>query len=743
MAAPTVLSRLASSGAASNAVNYTPTLPTVTTGKALLAVISSDGNPVLTTTSAGWEKLGQSSNGANVTQAVFLKRVATGSDGLTTNSTVGEQYSASILCIDAGAIFDVAVEFSNGSSTNSDPPNLALYASLDALLIATRSGDAAVQPTAVPSGYANNTANAGSGSAGAAINTAERTATVSSENPGVWTVATEQWVCSTIAIWTDTTTRWSAGDRNAGVTLSNSNRTATANVLPTAVNGVRATLGRSTGKYVFGFTPTVDAPNVHIGLANAAQDLAVSTNTGTNAFNFHDSSGVQAFRFNGATTSTGISTAVSTLHLVAVDIDAELVWLKVGAGNWNGSGTANPDTGVGGYSFSAMAAGMLFPMFGAESATAAGTFDGNPTHSLSTFDPWDGASGAASLAMPLLSSGAVTFAPVLAPQAVSVVLPVAGSTSAIYAPAVSLPPVTVAVPVIGSSGSLHALSVAPQPIALALPALSSSGALYGLTLAPQAVAISVPLVASATVTYAPVLALTLQPPLLASTASTFAPLLAPGAVAIAAPLLASTTNFYAPGLSAQGATVLLPLLASTAQMHAPALAPQAISLTLPLVSSGSSLFTPSLGVSSLGLSLPVLTASGALHQPALAAQAVAVETPLILSAAVVHAPTLSPQATTVSLPPIGSAAVLHPPLLASQATAILLPVLVSAAIAYPPSLAAQLVTDLVRRVTGRASGTRLLGRAGAGQFAGASGAGAATGSASGRRLTGRAARGDI
>jgi hypothetical protein len=48
---------------------------------------------------------------------------------------------------------------------------------------------------------------------------------------------------------------------------------------------------------------------------------------------------------------------------VAVDFTAQLIWYRVApSGNWNGSGTANPATGAGGYSFSALGAGSLYPL---------------------------------------------------------------------------------------------------------------------------------------------------------------------------------------------------------------------------------------------------------------------------------------------------------------------------------------------------------------------------------------------
>ena len=147
-----------------------------------------------------WEKLGQDSNGVSVTGAAFTK-VAEGSDVLTLLTTTPQQSSHVSLRISAANRTGVAV--ANGSSTNSDPPLLTLAEgspSPAVLWIATRSGDAAVVATAAPAGYANLQTQTG-GASGASTNTAEKTATADSENPGTFTSNTEQWVSFTIGVW--------------------------------------------------------------------------------------------------------------------------------------------------------------------------------------------------------------------------------------------------------------------------------------------------------------------------------------------------------------------------------------------------------------------------------------------------------------------------------------------------------------------------------------------------------------
>jgi hypothetical protein len=55
---------------------------------------------------------------------------------------------------------------------------------------------------------------------------------------------------------------------------------------------------------------------------------------------------------------------------VAVDIGAQLIWLRKGAaGNWNNSGAANPATAVGGLSFAGIT-GAVFPAVSAQFSSA-------------------------------------------------------------------------------------------------------------------------------------------------------------------------------------------------------------------------------------------------------------------------------------------------------------------------------------------------------------------------------------
>jgi hypothetical protein len=213
VAFPSVVARATHVSATTNSITYSTASATLngSVGDLLIAVISADGNPTLTAASnapfgADWTKLGQASNGTIATGAVFWKFAntatwGTNADLLNISASASEQFSAVLLRL-SGTNLALAGASANGSSTNSDPPNLALPggAAKDALWIATRSGDSTVVATAAPASFANLQSRAAGGTGGASTNTAERLLNASALDPGTFTSASEQWVSWTLAV---------------------------------------------------------------------------------------------------------------------------------------------------------------------------------------------------------------------------------------------------------------------------------------------------------------------------------------------------------------------------------------------------------------------------------------------------------------------------------------------------------------------------------------------------------------
>lgn len=198
-ATPTVQTRSTGATTTTNTTSHAITMPSgIQAGDLLIIVFSCDGGAQrMSIADEGWIRLDRDANGANVASAVFYK-FATGSDTATVSTSASEQSSHVVLRI-SGAGVPYSAK-SNGASTNSNPPSLNMGTSRNHLWVATRSGDSTVVASAAPSSYGNLQTQAAAGTGGASTNTAERSVAGSSEDPGTFTSANEQWVSFTIGI---------------------------------------------------------------------------------------------------------------------------------------------------------------------------------------------------------------------------------------------------------------------------------------------------------------------------------------------------------------------------------------------------------------------------------------------------------------------------------------------------------------------------------------------------------------
>lgn len=154
----------------------------------------------------------------------------------------------------------------------------------------------------------------------------------------------------------------------AGLTLSNGNLTAAYN----SAGGIaRALVSQSGGKYYCEMTaasPTNDA----IGLCNASQSLTGYLSDSLNSVGYFNNG---ALGINNSYPGSGGTFANGTVIAMAVDLTANLLWVKPGAGaNWNNNGSADPATGVGGFDISSIT-GPFYP--GVYLSHASEAFTGN------------------------------------------------------------------------------------------------------------------------------------------------------------------------------------------------------------------------------------------------------------------------------------------------------------------------------------------------------------------------------
>ena len=159
-------------------------------------------------------------------------------------------------------------------------------------------------------------------------------------------------------------TTWNPADLS-NVTLTGSNLIST---VGTGAGGARSVASLSGGQYYWENTWTTISSNTIIsGISLASASVSAPTTgcakivrtTGHIFINNSDS---------GASISGGSAISQGSIICAAVDFTAQLIWFRQGAaGNWNGSGTANPATAAGGLSITSIA-GALFAMMAGQSS---------------------------------------------------------------------------------------------------------------------------------------------------------------------------------------------------------------------------------------------------------------------------------------------------------------------------------------------------------------------------------------
>jgi hypothetical protein len=195
-------------------------------------------------------------------------------------------------------------------------------------------------------------------------------------------------------------TTWNPADKSASITLSNGNLTATSAIGGNM--GVRADTGRSGSKVYFEnlYVAATGGGSSICGIALASADLPTWASNGSGGIAVFDSGPV--FRNS---VSTGINVGIATTgqsHCFAIDMIAKLLWVRVDAGNWNGSSSNNPATGVGGIDISAIFTTTLaaFACYGTASGSKSATANFGATAFAqavpSGFAAWDSVTNAVS-----------------------------------------------------------------------------------------------------------------------------------------------------------------------------------------------------------------------------------------------------------------------------------------------------------------------------------------------------------
>lgn len=203
MTFPTVVARTPSEQT-TNANSFTVSLGGPSAGELLVAIIAIDGNDLYTldesVSGKNWVVAANVVGSSAVVGIVAIK-IAEGGDALKFVNLAGSEQASAIVFRISGHGSYVAVAFATGSSPNGDPPNVAVTGSAqDCLYIAALCTDAQVVASGAPASYGNLTTKAATNSTGASVSVADRNLNASSDNPGAFTNASEQWAAFTIAI---------------------------------------------------------------------------------------------------------------------------------------------------------------------------------------------------------------------------------------------------------------------------------------------------------------------------------------------------------------------------------------------------------------------------------------------------------------------------------------------------------------------------------------------------------------
>jgi hypothetical protein len=165
-------------------------------------------------------------------------------------------------------------------------------------------------------------------------------------------------------------TTWNPADL-VNTTLSGGNLVAATTA---GIGGVRSVHSLSAGKYYWENTYTALSSNtLTVGIALSTVNLSNAT-TGCARINRLTGNIFVNNVNSGSSISGGSAVPGGSVIGMAVDFTAQLIWFRLGAaGNWNGSGAANPATAAGGLSISSVT-GTLFAFMSGQLDTVTANF---------------------------------------------------------------------------------------------------------------------------------------------------------------------------------------------------------------------------------------------------------------------------------------------------------------------------------------------------------------------------------
>lgn len=166
-------------------------------------------------------------------------------------------------------------------------------------------------------------------------------------------------------------TTWNPADVSAGITLSNSNTTATTNAGTTTSQSVRSTTSQTAGSECFAISAPTITSDFDVGLANSSYALTAANGLGgdTTGIGFDPNSvgALQGIFFANSVLSSGTATSANGENImICANFSSHLLYATtfamraaVGSGAWNNSSSCTPTVAGCGVSF----AGMSCPCY--------------------------------------------------------------------------------------------------------------------------------------------------------------------------------------------------------------------------------------------------------------------------------------------------------------------------------------------------------------------------------------------
>jgi hypothetical protein len=151
-------------------------------------------------------------------------------------------------------------------------------------------------------------------------------------------------------------------------------------------NGARSTMQKNSGKWYFEVTKHLQTfPHNVVGILTAAGTYTDIVWNWTNSLADRSFVNPNYDTITGPSGTSGANLSGTTVPAdpeiigVAVDLTNWMVWFRVApAGNWNGSGTANPATNIGGINISVLNTTTVAPAVGFNGGASSGeVFTGN------------------------------------------------------------------------------------------------------------------------------------------------------------------------------------------------------------------------------------------------------------------------------------------------------------------------------------------------------------------------------